>query len=150
MTKEEMNVFSLRIANCSKTELVVITYDIVLNYIDSACRSYDEGDLDGVVFNLKKAKQFLNNLSSSLDFKYGISYELMNLYMYVNNCLVRNIAKRNVENVDSVKEVINRLRSSFDEISSLDQSGKVMKNSEQVYVGYTYGRTSTLNEVRVR
>lgn len=150
MTKEEMNVFSLRIANCSKTELVVITYDIVLNYIDSACRSYDEGDLDGVVFNFKKAKQFLNNLSSSLDFKYGISYELMNLYMYVNNCLVRNIAKRNVENVDSVKEVINRLRSSFDEISSLDQSGKVMKNSEQVYVGYTYGRTSTLNEVRVR
>ena len=150
MTKEEMNVFSLRIANCSKTELVVITYDIVLNYIDSACRSYDEGDLDGVVFNFKKAKQFLNNLSSSLDFKYGISYELMNLYMYVNNCFVRNIAKRNVENVDSVKEVINRLRSSFDEISSLDQSGKVMKNSEQVYVGYTYGRTSTLNEVRVR
>lgn len=150
MTKEEMNVFSLRIANCSKTELVVITYDIVLKYIDSACRSYDEGDLDGVVFNFKKAKQFLNNLSSSLDFKYGISYELMNLYMYVNNCLVRNIAKRNVENVDSVKEVINRLRSSFDEISSLDQSGKVMKNSEQVYVGYTYGRTSTLNEVRVR
>lgn len=150
MTKEEMNVFSLRIANCSKTELVVITYDIVLKYIDSACRSYDEGDLDGVVFNFKKAKQFLNNLSSSLDFKYGISYELMNLYMYVNNCFVRNIAKRNVENVDSVKEVINRLRSSFDEISSLDQSGKVMKNSEQVYVGYTYGRTSTLNEVRVR
>lgn len=150
MTKEEMNVFSLRIANCSKTELIVITYDIVLNYVDSACRSYDEGDLDGVVFNLKKAKQFLNNLSSSLDFKYGISYELMNLYMYVNNCLVKNIAKRNVENADSIKSVITRLRSSFDEISSLDQSGKAMKNSEQVYVGYTYGRTSTLNEVIVR
>ena len=46
MTKEEMNVFSLRIANCSKTELIVITYDIVLNYVDSACRSYDEGDLE--------------------------------------------------------------------------------------------------------
>lgn len=150
MTKEEMNVFSLRIANCSKTELIVITYDIIMNYFDSACRSYDEGDLDGVVFNLKKAKQFLNNLSSSLDFKYGISYELMNIYMYLNNCLVRNIAKRNVENADSIKSVIARLRSSFDEISGLDQSGKVMKNSEQVYVGYTYGRTSTLNEVRVR
>lgn len=150
MTKEEMNVFSLRIANCSKTELIVITYDIIMNYVDSACRSYDEGDLDGVVFNLKKAKQFLNNLSSSLDFKYGISYELMNIYMYLNNCLVRNIAKRNVENADSIKSVIARLRSSFDEISGLDQSGKVMKNSEQVYVGYTYGRTSTLNEVRVR
>ena len=150
MTKEEMNVFSLRIANCSKTELIVITYDIIMNYVDSACSSYEKDDLDGVVFNLKKAKQFLNNLSSSLDFKYGISYELMNLYMYINNCLVRNIAKRNVENSDSIRSVINRLRESFDDISGLDNSGKVMKNSEQVYIGYTYGRTSTLNEVRVR
>ena len=74
----------------------------------------------------------------------------MNLYMYINNCLVRNIAKRNVENADSIRSVINRLRESFDDISGLDNSGKVMKNSEQVYIGYTYGRTSTLNEVRVR
>lgn len=150
MTKEEMNTFSLRIANSSKTELTVITYDIILNYVDSACEAYENNDLDKVVFNFKKAKQFLNNLSSCLDFSYSISYELMNLYMYVNNCFVKNIVKRNIDGVDTVKSVINKLRASFNEISVFDKSGKVMKNSEQVYVGYTYGRTSTLNEVVVR
>lgn len=150
MTKEEMNGFSLRIANSSKTELVVITYDIILNYVDTACSKYKEGDLEAVVFNLQKAKQFVNNLSSCLNFEYSISRELMSLYIYVNNCLTRNIAKRNPADADSIREVISGLRSSFNEISAEDKSGKVMKNSEQVYVGYTYGRTSTLNEVIVR
>ena len=77
MTKEEKNVFSLRIANSSKTELIVITYDIIINYVNAATHAYSVEDLDLVVFNLQKAKQFLNNLSSCLDFEYGISYELM-------------------------------------------------------------------------
>ena len=150
MTKEEKNVFSLRIANSSKTELIVITYDIIVNYVDAACDAYSKEDLDLVVFNLQKAKQFLNNLSSCLNFEYGISYELMNLYIYVNNCLVRDIVKRNPQSADTVKSIINELRESFEVVSAKDTSGRVMKNSERVYVGYTYGRTSTLNEVVFR
>ena len=150
MTKEEKNVFSLRIANSSKTELIVITYDIIVNYVNAATHAYSVEDLDLVVFNLQKAKQFLNNLSSCLNFEYGISYELMNLYIYVNNCFVRDIAKRNPESAETIKSVIEKLRASFDVVSVKDTSGKVMKNSEKVYVGYTYGRTSTLNEVVVR
>lgn len=150
MTKEEMKEFSLRIAESSKTELVVITYDVILNYVESATRAYADSDLEAVVFNLQKAKQFVNNLSSCLDFKYGISHQLLRLYVYVNNCLVKDIVKRNPVNAENVKAVISKLRDSYNEISSLDHSGKVMKNSEQVYVGYTYGRTSTLNEVIVR
>lgn len=150
MTKEEMKEYSLRIAESSKTELIVITYDVILNYVDSAVKAYGDNDPDAVVFNLQKAKQFVNNLSSCLDFKYGISKQLLRLYIYVNNCLLKDIVKRNPVNADNVKAVISKLRESFNEISPLDNSGKVMRNSEQVYVGYTYGRTSTLNEVVVR
>ena len=150
MTKEEKSVFSLRIANSSKTELIVITYDIIVNYVDAAVHAYSVDDLDSVVFNLQKAKQFLNNLSSCLNFEYGISYELMNLYIYMNNCLVRDITKRKPESAEIIKSVIDKLRASFETVSASDTSGKVMKNSEQVYVGYTYGRTSILNEVVIR
>ena len=88
MTKEEKNIFSLRIANSSKTELIVITYDIIVNYVDAACDAYEKEDLEAVVFNLQQAKRFLNNLSSCLDFKYRISHELMSLYIFLNNCFV--------------------------------------------------------------
>lgn len=150
MTKEEIKEFSLRIADSSKTELVVITYDIIINYIDGAIKAYEEEELENVVFNLQKAKQFVNNLSSCLDLNVGISHELLRIYIYVNNCLVKDIVKRNPANGENVKRIISKLRDSYNEISPLDHSGKVMKNSEQVYVGYTYGRTRTLNEVVVR
>lgn len=150
MTKEEKNIFSLRIANSSKTELIVITYDIIVNYVDAACDAYEKEDLEAVVFNLQQAKRFLNNLSSCLDFEYGISYELMNLYIFLNNCLVKDIVKRKPQSAETIKSIIDELRESFDAVSAKDTSGRVMKNSERVYVGYTYGRTSTLNEVVLR
>jgi len=150
MTKEEIRDFSMRIAVSSKTELVVVTYDIIENYIDGAEEAYEAGDLDKVVFNLQKAKQFLNNLSSCLDFKYGISRELMSLYIFMNNSLVKDIVKRKPNNAEVIKMLINKLRGSFSEVSTLDHSGKVMRNTEQVYVGYTYGKSSRLNEVYVR
>lgn len=150
MTKKEIKEFSLRIAESSKTELIVITYDIILNYIEAAQEAYESSNPDDVVFNLQKAKQFVNNLSSCLDFRYSIAHELMRLYIYVNNCLVKDIVKEEPRNADNIKEIIGKLRESYHEISPLDKSGRVMKNSEQVYVGYTYGRTSTLNEVVIR
>ena len=150
MTKKEIKEFSLRIAESSKTELIVITYDIILNYIEAAQKAFEDGNPDDVVFNLQKAKQFVNNLSSCLDFRYSIAQELIRLYIYVNNCLLKDIVKREPQNADNIKEIVKKLRESYHEISPLDNSGKVMKNSEQVYVGYTYGRTSTLNEVVIR
>lgn len=150
MTKDEMRDFSMRIAVSSKTELIVITYDIIENYVNSAEEAYKAGDLDGVVFNLQKAKQFVNNLSSCLDFRYGISRNLMSLYIYANNCLMKDIVKRTPNNADVVRSIIDRLRDSFKEVSVHDNSGKSMRNTEQVYVGYTYGKSSTLNEMVVR
>lgn len=150
MTKNDIKDFSIRVSTSSKTELIVVTYDIIEKYIDTAIEAYENDDLDSVVFNLQKAKQFVNNLSSSLDFRYSISRELMSLYIYVNNCLMKDIVKRKPNNADIIKQVIGGLRESFREVSTLDNSGKAMKNTEQVYVGYTYGRSSRLNEMVVR
>ena len=105
MTKKEIREFSLRIAESSKTELIVITYDIILNYIEAANEAYESRNPEDVVFNLQKARQFVNNLSSCLDFKYEISHQLMRLYIYVNNCLVKDIAKRNPANAENVTRV---------------------------------------------
>ncbi len=150
MTKNDIKDFSIRVSTSSKTELIVVTYDIIEKYIDTAIEAYENDDLDSVVFNLQKAKQFVNNLSSSLDFRYSISRELMSLYIYVNNCLMKDIVKRKPNSADIIKQVIGGLRKSFREVSTLDNSGKAMKNTEQVYVGYTYGRSSRLNEMVVR
>lgn len=149
MTKEEINIFSKRVAQSSKSELVVISYEIILNYIASAKAELAKEDTEKFLFNVKKAKQFVNDLSSVLDFTQKISFELMNIYMYVDRCLVKSIVKRDNCDLDTVESVISKLKTAFEEVSKADDSGAMMKNGEQIYAGLTYGR-GVLNEVTMR
>lgn len=149
MTKEEINIFTRRITQSSQSELVVITYEIISTYVNDAIDAYDAGDEENFIFNVKKAKQFLNNLSSALDFSYKISLELMNIYMYVERCFIESIVKNKPARLDVVLDIMQKLKSSFEEVSRQDNSGASMRGGEQVYAGLTYGR-GVLNEVAMR
>lgn len=142
MTKDEIKEFSMRIAQSNKTQLVVISYEIIVNYIESAQSSEDEKDF---IFNIQKAQQFLNDLTSALDYSYEISYDLLSLYSYANRCFVKSIAKKQQCDLDTVKNMMLKLRESFEKVSKEDKSGPVIKNVEPVYAGMTYGKNS-LNE----
>lgn len=150
MTKEEIRDYSVRISQCSKTELVVITYDIAINYINSAIGCFNNDDMEGFTFNIKKSREFILDLSSNLDFKYKISFELMSLYLFINKTLLEAMLKKNIDNVDACIEMLTKLKGAFEKIAPEDVRGQAMPNSEQVYVGLTYGKGSILQEVRVR
>lgn len=146
MTDGEIKEFSLRISQSNRTEIVVISYEIILNYIKSAKECFKEGKLDDMVKNLKKAKQFVNDLSSNLDFNYSISGELMSLYRYSNMTLMNSIIKRNVDGLEIVEKIMTKLRESFIEVAKIDNRGYAIKGAGQVYAGLTYGNNSKLNE----
>lgn len=139
MTKEQINEFSMRISQSNKTEIVVITYEIIINYLDSAKKSINN-NIDDFVFNVKKARQFLNQLSTALDFRYELSVELMNLYMYANECLIKSEMKRQDIHLSTVRDMMCKLKGAFEEISRQDISGPAMQGGEKVYEGLTYGR----------
>ncbi len=147
MTKEQIQQFTVRIANCNKTELVVITYDIILTYLDEAQRSYDLNDMEGFVFNVKKARQYVNNLTTNLDLQYSISYELLRLYMFIDKSLFQGILKKKPVNFQCLNEMIERLKASFVEVAKQDTSKSVLNNTQEVYAGYTYSRGGGLNEM---
>lgn len=150
MTKEEIKDFSFKITQSTKTGLVVITYEIIINYINSAKVCFESGDMEGFTFNIKKARQFVNDLSSNLDFKYKISFDLMSLYMFINRSLLSASIRKNTELLDDCTKIIAKLKEAFSNIESEDKRGAAMPNSEQVYVGLTYGKSSNLNEIYVR
>lgn len=149
MTKEEINVFSKRVAQSSKSELIVISYEIILNYIKSAKEELAKENTEKFVFNVKKAKQFVNDLSSVLDFSQKISFELMNIYMFIDRCLIKSMVKKMDCELSAVESIIGKLKVAFEEVSKNDDSGAMMKNGEQIYAGLTYGR-GVLNEVTMR
>lgn len=147
MTREQIQEFSLRISQCSRTELVVITDEIVITYIEEAKKALEGGDREDFLFQLKKARQFVDELCSALDMRFELSLQLMKLYSYVRSCLIKAGIRNTEENLADAIKVMQELKSAFTEVAKTDHSGKVIENSQKVYAGLTYGPGSKLNEV---
>lgn len=145
MEKERLQEFTFRVTQASRTELIVIMYDVVLSDTKEARRLLSQGDTVGYERELRHAGRFLNELMGALDYQYEISFELLSLYSFVNKALTRACVGRDASPLDAADGVIRGLRSSFHEVSKQDTQGPMMRNTEQVYAGLTYGKGS-LNE----
>ncbi len=145
MEKGRLQEFTFRVTQASRTELIVIMYDVILSDTKEARRVLSDGDTVGYERELKHAGRFMNELMGALDYQYDISYELLSLYSFVNKTLVRACVSRDASLLDAADDVIWGLRASFYEVSKQDTEGPVMRNTEQVYAGLTYGKNS-LNE----
>ncbi|MDF2951401.1 MAG: hypothetical protein K0S18_984 [Anaerocolumna sp.] len=148
MTKELVQAYTARISQASRSELVVIMYEIAINNLQSAKNAYWDGDMAVYIKELNQARKFLNELMASLNYSYKVSYELMSLYIYVNKAIITALFKKVPDTLDSAISILNKLMSGFIEVSRMDTSGPVMQNTQQLYAGLTYGKSS-LNEVSI-
>lgn len=146
MEKEQKREYTARIAQANRSELVVIIYELFLLAIEDAEKSFEKGELSQGVKYIKRAQGFLQELMGSLDHRYAIAEELKRLYRYVYEQLIFSAIRRQMVNGETVKEVMGKLRDAFIQVAKEDTSGPVMKNTQQVYAGLTYGKGS-LNEV---
>lgn len=145
MDKILMQDFAVRVTQASKTELVVIMYEVILADIDSAKKAHSISQLGEFDRELKHACRFLNELMATLDYRIPMSHDLLSLYSFVNKSIVKAKVKCDTESLDEASMVIKKLHMAFAKISEQDTSGPVMQNVQQLYAGLTYGK-GTLNE----
>lgn len=147
MNKEAIKTFSYRISQASKTELVVIMYDMAQEYLKDAIQALNDDDKIGFCNNIRQVKRVIDELSSGLDMQYEIANELFVLYMQADKILIRCLARLDNEGLDKVENMLNKLRESFYKLSKDDDSGPVLKNVQQVYAGLTYSSAGGSNEI---
>ena len=145
MTKEKQKEFAMRVSQANRTELVAITYDIIIENIKCAKESLKNNDIDAFRAELKSAGRFLAELMHSLDYNYPISVNLLKIYEYIQRVLISSGFAGKDKDLDSVESVLTKLSSAFHEISTQDDSAAVMENTQQIVAGLTYGK-GTLNE----
>ncbi len=146
MKKELINEFTVRITQSNKSQLVVVLYDMTLEYLKEAKSLYESGDIDGFVSEVKKAQKCIAELMSSLDMQYKMSVGYMKIYIYISRMLVDSAIKRKPVELDRAEGMIVKLRDSYKEATKNDNSAPLMGNAHQVYAGMTYGK-GTLNEM---
>lgn len=145
MTREEKNGFSYRIMQASPTELIVILYEMAETYLRQSVDKLNEGEIAGFRMNLKYAGRVINELNRSLDLRYDISLNFMQIYIYMNRAMIRASVSKKPDELLRCMDMLNKLKKSFEQIRSEDKRGPVMENTQQVYAGLTYSK-GTLNE----
>lgn len=145
MTKSEINAYTMRVAQASKSELIVIMYEMAVKYIDDGTAALQAGNVQEFRVNIKRAKAVVNELASVLDLRFSVSSNLLALYTYMNNVMVKSDITLKTDDLIRVRAMLEKLHTAFGKVSEQDNTEPLMKNVQQVYSGLTYSRNS-LNE----
>lgn len=145
MTKELKQQYTLKITQANKTQLIVILYEMLLTYIEEAMQAHEEGSREDFREGIRKARGCLKELMASLHFEYEPAMNLLQLYLYANRELARADIRNSTVELEHVERVIRKLHDAYEAISGQDDSEPVMKNTQTVYAGLTYGK-NTLTE----
>lgn len=145
MTKQELKDYGIKVTQATRTGLIVLMYEITVKYLTDACDCYKAGDTEEFRSNLRKAKSFVNELAGALDMRYPVSRNLFAIYMFINNALVRADIRDDISETERIIAMLVKLQTAFTEVDKTDSSGPLMENTQQIYAGLTYSKSS-LNE----
>ena len=145
MTRELKQEYTLRITQANKTQLVTILYEMIMLYLDEAKDALKVDDKTEYRNVIRKIRGCVNELTASLNLEYELAQNLLQLYLYINRELVHASMHYDSENLTHVETVIRPLKEAYGKIEMLDASGPIMANTQTVYAGLTYGK-STLTE----
>ena len=143
MNNDMIRTYSYRISQATRSELVVIVYDIIRDYLKDAVSTSDNA-----VFKekLHMAMRGIDQLITGLDMQYELSGNLYVLYNYMKRTLIGAQVSYDKNVVNSIYDMLGQLRQSFYEVSRQDNSAQLMKNTEKVYSGLTYSKYGAGNE----
>lgn len=145
MQKEQIQEFTRRITQSNKSGLTVVTYDIFFAYLTDAVDALNSQEWDIYKQSIRQAQKCLNELINTLDFSYELSARLYHTYVYCRELLATAIYKRSEVELQECENLMRLLYDAFVKVAETDDSKPLMRNIEQVYAGYTYGR-SDINE----
>ncbi len=147
MTNECKQRYTLRITQANKTELIVILYEMLLDYLEEACMGFDRNEVFSARDAIRKARACLEELIASLNMNYQPAPQLLSLYLYCNREFIKADARNQKEPLCHIQNVIQQLLSAYRELAKQDESGPVMENAQTVYTGFTYGKNRLAENV---
>jgi len=141
MTKEMKQIFTRRITQANRTQLVVILYDMILTYLKDAATAQEISCEQEFKKDMQCARNCISELRGSLDFNYDLARNLFAIYAFADRELAHDMRGISAEQLVQITGMFQKLRDAYHTISKEDQSQPLMENAQDVYAGFTYNRT---------
>lgn len=141
MTKEMKQIFTRRITQANRTQLVVILYDMILTYLKDAATAQEIGCGQEFKKDMQCARNCISELRGSLNFNYDLARNLFAIYAFADRELAHDMQGISAEQLSQLTGMFQKLRDAYYTISKEDQSKPLMENAQDVYAGFTYNKT---------
>lgn len=148
MEKEQITDFTRRIVQSNRSELTVINYEIIFAYLADAKKAHEKEQWDEFKNALRKAENSITELINTLNFSYEISKNLFQIYVFCKDELAVSMYKRSTAQIEDAERLLKKLYQGFLEAAKTDTSAPLMKNTQQVYAGYTYGKNDLVENYK--
>ncbi len=142
MTKEKKQEYTLKITRANKSQMVEILYEILEEYLMDAKNSYDNNDKDGFHDYIIKATAVIKELNQSINWESDLARRFFSIYIYFQKELALADIYFDINRVEIIMRLVSKFKKTYEEVSKIDTSEPVMKNTETMYAGLTYGKES--------
>ena len=115
------------ILTASPLELIVLLYDGCIKQIKLAKLHMEAGSYQDANRSLQRAQDIVTELSSSLDFQYDISHELVAIYEFVLRSLMEVNATKETGPVDEIITILAELRDAWSAVGKTTRSGLALE-----------------------
>lgn len=140
MTKEMKQHFTLRITRANPTDMIVILYDMTLQFLKEAKEAMETNEETLCKESIRKVRGCINELIQSLHLEYEIAVNLYKLYMFCIRRLAYAQVRKDVQALTEIEGIISKLKDAYAEVAAQNPAAPVMSNAETVYSGLTYGK----------
>ncbi len=124
-----------KISTASPLGLVVITYELIMNYIEEAIET---DDTDIFKASLKKAQGAVDSLVSALDMSQELSKNLISVYIYVNKLIINSYFGKDKKPLDDCLKILNNLYMGWLEAEKALKTAPSAESEQEIYAGLTY------------
>lgn len=144
MNKDLIRTYSYRISQANRSQLVVVIYDMAIDYLKEACELEEIEEKRHSILNASRA---IDELIVGLNMEFELSQNLFIIYNHIKRSLISASVKLDKKELERVIALLMKLRKSFYEVSKADDSAPLMKNTQNVYAGLTYSRLGACESV---
>lgn len=144
MTNQLKQEYTLRISQANSTQLVIIIYEMLLQYLKDAKEYLDEKKIDDFHESIRHATGCLRELTGSINENTDISRNLFSLNIFCVKQLAKADLHHTFEEICEVELIIGKLYEAYKEVTKNDTSVPLMNNTQLVYAGLTYGKESLI------
>lgn len=148
MNKEKKQEFTARVVNANRSELIVIMYDLIFTYMEDARADYEKDDWEAVKVDFDHMETVIRRLVQDLNHSYKVADELYALYQFCLRQLALAKVKKELTGMENAKAVLDNLYVGMKGMAKEDDTSPMMRNSQKVVAGLTYGKSS-LSEVQL-